>query len=238
MGNAKELPPVEAVEDFAGRLGIQFSNPLLLIRALTHSSYVNEYPEALEDNERLEFLGDAILDFVVGAWLYHRFPEMNEGDLTRMRAALVKTEQLAEFGREINIGAALRLGRGEEESGGRTRDAMLCAAFEALVGAQFLDSDVPAVEAFISPLLQNAVGLILSGRRDRDPKSMLQEWAQAQGFSAPDYQVVTESGPDHDKSFRVKVLIADEEYGTGHGHSKQSAGKAAAYAALQKMNIK
>lgn len=238
MGNAKEFPPVEAVEDFARRLGFQFSSPMLLSRALTHSSFMNEHPDALEDNERLEFLGDAILDFVVGAWLYHRFPEMNEGDLTRMRAALVKTEQLAEFGREINIGAALRLGRGEEESGGRTRDAMLCAAFEALVGAQYLDSGVPAVEGFISPILQNTVGLILSGRKDRDPKSMLQEWAQAQGYSAPDYQVVTESGPDHDKSFYVKVIIAGEEHGSGQGHSKQSAGKAAAAVALQKMNIK
>lgn len=229
---------MEALEEFTGRLGFQFSNPMLLSRALTHSSYMNEHPEALEDNERLEFLGDAILDFVVGAWLFHRFPEMNEGDLTRMRAALVKTEQLAEFGRDINIGAALRLGRGEEETGGRTRDAMLCAAFEALVGAQYLDSGVPAVERFISPILQNAVGYILSGRMDRDPKSMLQEWAQAQGFSAPDYHVVTESGPDHDKSFDVKVFIGDEEHGSGHGHSKQSAGKAAAIAALKNMNIK
>ena len=238
VGNADDFPPVEAVEDFAGRLGLQFSNPLLLSRALTHSSYMNEHPEALEDNERLEFLGDAILDFVVGTWLYHRFPEMNEGDLTRMRAALVKTEQLAEFGREINIGAPLRLGRGEEENGGRTRDAMLCATFEALVGALYLDSNVSAVEEFVSPLIQKAVGLILSGRKDRDPKSLLQEWAQAQGYSAPDYQVVTESGPDHDKSFFVKVVIDGIEYGSGYGHSKQSAGKAAALATLQKLNIK
>lgn len=238
MGNADDFPPVEAVEDFAGRLGLQFSNPLILSRALTHSSYMNEHPEALEDNERLEFLGDAILDFVVGAWLYHRFPEMNEGDLTRMRAALVKTEQLAEFGREINIGAALRLGRGEEENDGRTRDALLCATFEALVGALYLDSNVPAVEEFVSPLIQKAVGLILSGRKDRDPKSLLQEWAQGEGCSAPDYHVVTESGPDHDKSFFVKVFIDGKEYGSGAGHSKQSAGKAAAYAALKKMNIK
>lgn len=236
MSIAGEITASESPEEFTNRLGLQFSDSLLLSRSLTHSSYLNENPDALEDNERLEFLGDAVLDFVVGAWLYNRYPEMNEGNLTRMRSALVKTEQLADFGRDIHIGAVLRLGRGEEENGGRTRDAMLCAVFEALIGALFLDSGVLNVEQFISPLLDTATKRILRSNLDRDPKSQLQEWAQAQGFIAPEYRVVSESGPDHDKLFRVHVLIDGKNYGSGDGGSKQSASKDAARKALKKLN--
>src|SRR5512137_2077853 len=121
------------------RLGLPFKNLLLLTRSLTHRSYINEHPEALEDNERLEFLGDAVLDFVSGAWLYNHFPEMAEGELTRMRSALVRTEQLAEFARAISLGAAMRLGKGEIAAKGRERDVLLCATFEALVGALYLE---------------------------------------------------------------------------------------------------
>ncbi len=121
----------EPPADFARRLGLKFKNGLLLSRALTHRSYLNEHPEALEDNERLEFLGDAVLDFLVGAWLYNRFPEMREGELTRLRSALVRTEQLAEFAGQHGFGAAMRLGRGESQAGGRARQALLCATFEA-----------------------------------------------------------------------------------------------------------
>ena len=114
----------ETPQEFAQRLGLSFNDPLLLTRALTHRSYLNEHPEAVEDNERLEFLGDAVLDFLVGAWLYNRFPEMSEGNLTRLRSALVRTENLAEFAEEINMGNALLLGRGEDEAGGRARPAL------------------------------------------------------------------------------------------------------------------
>ena len=165
---------VESPQEFAERNALPFENLLLLNRALTHRSFLNENPGALEDNERLEFLGDAVLDFVVGAWLYHHFPEMAEGDLTRLRAALVKTSQLADFGQQIGIGKALRLGRGEEENGGRKRKAMLCAAFEALIGALCLDAGVEAVEVFTFPFLERAVVDILKEQSDRDPKSMLQ----------------------------------------------------------------
>lgn len=235
MDNNREFSAKETPQDFAVRVGLSFSDPLLLSRALTHSSYLNEFPDALEDNERLEFLGDAVLDFVVGVWLYNHYPEMSEGDLTRVRAALVRTEQLAKFGRQIDIGRALRLGRGEEESGGRHRDAMLCAVFEALIGAQTLDSGVSTVEDFMSPLLKKAAGEILVDRRDRDAKSLLQERVQAQGYSAPDYQVSSESGPDHDKSFEVNVSIKGTVYATGSGSSKQSASMSAAQNALEKL---
>ena len=137
----------ESPQDFARRLGLPFADNLLLSRALTHRSYINEHPDALEDNERLEFLGDAVLDFLVGAWLYNRFPEMAEGELTRMRSALVRTDQLAEFARQIDLGLALRLGRGELGGGGRERQAVLCAGFEALIGALYLNSGVSAVQS-------------------------------------------------------------------------------------------
>ena len=144
----------EPASDLSRRLGLRFSNLSMLTRALTHRSYVNENPNAVEDNERLEFLGDAVLDFIVGAWVYNRFPEMPEGDLTKMRSALVRNEQLAEFARHLNLGPALRLGRGEFASGGGQRDGLLGSAFEALIGALYLDSGLKAVEEFVKPLLE------------------------------------------------------------------------------------
>src|SRR5512136_1474202 len=126
--------PEESPLEFSQRMGVKFNNIGLLTRALTHRSYFNEHKDAIEDNERLEFLGDAVLDFMVAAWLYHRFPEMAEGQLTRLRAALVGNEQLAEFAQSINLGSAMRLGHGEAENGGRDRLHLLGSTFEALVG--------------------------------------------------------------------------------------------------------
>jgi ribonuclease-3 len=228
---------IESPRDFAKRLGLPITDFLLLSRALTHRSYLNEHPEALEDNERLEFLGDAVLDFVVGAWLYNRFPEMSEGDMTRLRAALVRTEQLAEFGESIAIGRALRLGRGEEDGGGRTRPAMLCASFEALVGALYLDAKIKGVEDFMACMLEAASERILVSQEDKDPKSRLQEWAQSQGFSAPVYRIISEEGPDHAKNFEVEVVINGQIYASGKGRSKQDASKDAARAVLLKLNL-
>ena len=228
-------PPAESPEDFSRRLNLPFKRYSLLRRALTHRSYLNEHPEALEDNERLEFLGDAVLDFMVGAWLYNRFPEMREGQLTQLRSALVRTEQLAEFARRIDLGAALRLGRGEGIGGGRRRQALLCGAFEALIGALYLDGDLDAVQAFIQPILEPAAEMILAERKDRDPKSLLQEIIQGQGYGPPRYRTVSASGPEHDKVFEVEVLVDDRVYGSGGGHSKRAAAKAAARAALKKL---
>ncbi len=226
---------VESPQDFAERNRLPINDISLLTRALTHRSYINEHPEALEDNERLEFLGDAVLDFVVGVWLYHHFPEMSEGDLTRLRAALVKTGQLAEFGRQIGVGGALRLGRGEEDNGGRNRNAMLCGAFEAVVGALCLDSDLRTVEAFIFPFLEEAVFDILQEQRDRDAKSLLQELVQSDGRPAPRYEVTSEYGPDHAKTFEVHVFDNGIVLGQGRGTSKQEASMAAAEDALRIM---
>lgn len=227
--------PAESPEDFAHRLDLPFRRFSLLRRALTHRSYLNEHPEALEDNERLEFLGDAVLDFMVGAWLYNRFPEMREGQLTQLRSALVRTEQLAEFARKIDLGAGLRLGRGEGIGGGRRRQALLCGAFEALIGALYLDAGLDSVEAFIRPILEPAAEMVLAEHKDRDPKSVLQEVVQGLGYGPPRYRTISDSGPEHDKVFDVEVLVNDIVYGGGSGHSKRAAAKSAAREALRRL---
>jgi len=233
QGEHREITPRE----LAQRLNLQFRDYLLLSRALTHRSYLNEHPEAIEDNERLEFLGDAILDFLVGAWLYNRFPEMAEGALTRLRSALVRTEQLAEFASEIGLGYAMRLGRGEAESGGRQRLALLCATFEAFIGALYLDQDIETVTQFMEPLLESVADQILTSGRFRDPKSQLQEWTQARGLGAPVYITVAATGPDHAKVFDVEVVVNGEVQGRGNGNSKQAAAKAAARAAMKVLGV-
>jgi len=236
MENQGNLP-VETPLKLAQRLGIKFKDKLLLSRSLTHRSYLNEHPEAVEDNERLEFLGDAVLDFLVGAWLYNRFPEMSEGSLTRLRSALVRTEQLAEFSKQVGLGKALRLGHGEEESGGRERQALLCATFEAFVGALYLDSGIDEVTDFLEPLLEAVADTVLSSGNIQDSKSKLQEWVQSKGNSAPVYQMISARGPDHSKLFEVEVLINGKKFGRGTGRSKQSAAKAAAQEALSLLGI-
>ncbi len=228
---------LESPLELAHRLNLNIRDTLLLSRALTHRSYLNEHLDALEDNERLEFLGDAVLDFVVGAWLYNRYPEMPEGDLTRMRSALVHTEQLAEFARGLNLGRAMRLGRGESQGGGRERSALLCDTFEALIGALYIDAGIDAVRSFISPLLEEASEEILANRLNEDPKSLFQEWAQSQGYPAPRYNTRSATGPDHSKEFTVDVEINGEVFGTGRGHSKQAAAKMAAQDALNQLGL-
>jgi ribonuclease-3 len=228
---------VESPVEFAQRVGLEFNSVLLLSRALTHRSYLNEHPEALEDNERLEFLGDAVLDFFVGAWLYNQFPEMKEGELTRLRSALVCTDQLAYFASQIDLGKAIRLGRGEAENGGRNRKALLCATFEALIGALYLDAGMKTVGQFIEPFLIPASNDILSHHKHEDPKSLLQEWVQAKGLHPPVYMTVAASGPEHDKTFEVEVFVDGEPICRGIGHSKQSAEKDAARKALNILGI-
>jgi ribonuclease-3 len=228
----------ESPQEFTQRLKLPFSNIGLLCRALTHRSYMNEHKDAVEDNERLEFLGDAILDFLVGAWLYNRFPEMAEGQLTRLRAALVGNQRLADFARKLEVGQAMRLGRGEAENGGRDRSVLLGSIFEAIVGALYLDGGIQPVREFVEPILETAVNEIMAARLDHDAKSMLQEWSQAQGFGPPVYRTVSDTGPDHDKCFTVEVWIDGQARGWGSGHSKQAAAKAAAKTAIDLIGVK
>jgi len=235
--NSQVSGTLESPQQLAQRLNLPFTDWMLLGRALTHRSYLNEHPEALEDNERLEFLGDAVLDFVVGAWLYNRYPEMPEGDLTRMRSALVHTEQLAYFAGLLNLGQAMRLGRGESQGGGRGRPALLCDTFEAVIGALYLHAGVDAVIQFISPLLEEAAEDVLANHKAEDPKSQFQEWAQAQGYTTPIYQTRSATGPDHSKKFDVDVLVNGNIYGSGSGSSKQAAAKMAAQNALERLGL-
>ncbi len=232
----EELIP-ESPAILAERLQLPFSNIFLLKRALTHRSYLNENPNTVEDNERLEFLGDAVLDFVVGAWVYHHCPEMAEGDLTRLRSALVRNEQLAAFARALQLGRGLRMGHGESVSGGRDRDGVLGSAFEAVVGALYLDSGLAAVEDFIAPMLDSVRDRVLVRSEIYDPKSRFQEWAQSQKLGTPRYVAVSAAGPDHAKIFEVEVRIKDQAYGKGSGSSKHTAALAAAQSALESIGL-
>jgi len=224
------------LDSFQRKLGHRFEDLSLLRRALTHPSYVNEHPEdEVGDNQRLEFLGDAVLDFVTGAWVYRRYPSFAEGRMTRLRAALVRTETLAQLARQIGIGERLRVGHGEDEAGGRERAANLCDAFEAVVGALYLDGGLAAVEPFVEPLIEPVAGAILAAETDRDAKSLLQEWSQATLKVTPRYRIVAEEGPDHAKTFVAEVLLGGDEQaaGRGTGHSKQAAEQAAAQEAWE-----
>ncbi len=224
------------LSDAEASLGLVFQDKTLLQRALTHRSFVNENREfPLEDNERLEFLGDAVLDFVSAEYLYHRFPEMDEGQLTSLRAALVRTETLADFASDIGLGAHIHLGRGEEESGGRARPAILCGCYEALVGALYLDHGLETTRAFVVQALKPAIPRILEGAIDKDAKSLLQELSQRYRQITPTYRTVSEGGADHAKVFTMAAMIGRETYGLGVGPSKRSAAQEAAQAALARL---
>ncbi|MCL7452331.1 MAG: ribonuclease III [Anaerolineae bacterium] len=217
-------------------LGIEFRDKSLLQRALTHRSYLNEHPEfPLEDNERLEFLGDAVLDFMTGEYLYHRFPELREGLLTSLRSVLVRRDTLARFARELGLGEYLLMGHGEIETGGRGRAATLCAAFEALVGALYLDQGLASVDKLLAPLVAPEVVRTLKDRSLKDAKSLLQELAQARTHQTPRYKTIAETGPDHAKEFTVQVTISGKVYGEGYGSNKQQAAQAAAQEALDRL---
>lgn len=217
-------------------IDLKFHNPALLTQALTHRSYINEHGITdTGDNERLEFLGDAVLDFLVGDMLYQRYPDLPEGDLTRLRAALVRTESLASLAQQMGLGEALRMGKGEETTGGRERQTNLCAVFESLVGALYLDQGLPAVQKFVTPQLDPLLEQIITAALDRDARSTLQEWSQAELNLTPFYRTVSATGPDHQKEFLVEVLIGDVVAGQGIGRSKQAGAQAAARSALENM---
>ncbi len=229
--------PMPAQSEFEKLLGIHFSKPQLLTIALTHSSFVNEYDGADEphDNERLEFLGDAVLDLVVADLLYNRYPHMAEGSLTQLRAALVKTESLAKFAEQVQLGDFLRFGVGEERSGGRERQSTLCHAFEAVIGAIYLDRGLAVVAQFLKPLLLEMLAEVLDKRLHLDARSELQERLQARRQPPPQYRVCETSGPEHDKRFRVEVGNGAAVLGSGVGKSKRAAAQAAARDALLRL---
>jgi ribonuclease-3 len=219
--------------ELEARLGHSFRNAALRETAMTHTSWVNEagQPER-SDNERLEFLGDAVLDLVVSDLLMRRFPDRREGDLSRARAALVSETGLAHVALALDLGRFILLGKGEERTGGRGRPSILANALEALMGAIYIDAGFDAAAAVASRLFESRIEEVDQHAR-LDYKSRLQERAQALWQTAPVYEVVAEEGPDHDKRFEVALSLAGRPYGRAVGRSKKEAEQGAAAAALE-----
>ena len=216
------------------RLDYQFSDPLLLERAVTHRSYANE--RGLPGHyERLEFLGDAVLGLVTAEWVFSRYPRRPEGELSRLKSSLVSARSLATYARRLDLGACLRVGVGEERSGGRSKSSLLADSLEAVFGAIYLDGGLSAVRPVIEGFLV-ALEEELDRRKARDFKTTLQELTQARGWDLPVYRVAQESGPDHDKRFRLECRVRGELLGIGEGKSKKVAQQVAARAALARLD--
>lgn len=230
------MQPGDSISDsipLAERLGYQFARPELLRVALTHPSYVADAPkEGSQNNQRLEFLGDAVLQLVLSRALFEKFPDCDEGTLTKARARLVNRRTLAEHGRTLGLGELLRMSRGEAAQGGRERASALADAFEAVVGAIFLDGGYEAVERFILARFHEALNGVRVIPVIENPKGELQEFLQAESPESPRYQVVSVTGPDHDREYECTVLFRGAELGRGRGKSKKAAESEAARNAL------
>ncbi|MGQ9550573.1 MAG: ribonuclease III [Roseiflexus sp.] len=229
----------KSIDELSGRLGVTFSDRRLLEQALTHSSFLNERVEErihLASNERLEFLGDAIINSLAARLVFERFPDAGEGDLTTWRTALIRTETLAGFAQRYDLGAYVLMARGEESSGARRRQALLADTFEAVVAALFLDQGLDAVQTFLLPLFEAELVSLRDRKLPVDYKSRLQALIQAERRVTPRYHEIDRSGPEHRPEFTVEVRAGDERLGTGKGPSKQAAEQAAARAALDALN--
>jgi ribonuclease III len=217
------------------KIGIFFTNEKLLIQAFTHSSYVNEHRRRPhEDNERLEFLGDAVLELTVSQYLFKKFPHMSEGELTKLRAAIVCEPSLVKFANALSFGELVLLGKGEELTGGRTRPALLADVFEAFIGALYLDQGMDAVMQFLGQTIfpkidEGAFSHVM------DFKSQLQELVQRDGIGVLEYSILEEKGPAHNKEFVSRVSLNGQALGIGIGKSKKEAEQHAAQMALQKL---
>jgi len=217
-------------------LGITFNEPSLLEQAVVHSSYINENPAfTLGHNERLEFLGDAILGYIAAEKLYQEFPDLTEGEMTKLRAALVRRDTLARMARGIRLGDFLLMGKGEEASGGRNKTPNLAGALEAVIAAVYLDRGVDIARELVLRLLDKEISKAISHGMSIDYKSRLQEIIQSRYQLAPVYRLVAEAGPDHDKIFTVEVMAGDSILGKGTGKSKKLAEKEAARLALDRL---
>ena len=224
------------MQELEKKLNYTFRDPNLLSEALSHSSYANEHRSAgLRSNERLEFLGDSVLGFVTAEFLFLQHPDLPEGDLTRIRAALVCEQSLYEVARKLDLGRYLKLGRGEEAGGGRERTSILADATEAVFAAVYLDGGIGAASTLIHRVLLDAEKEEVVEERRRDYKTALQELVQRQADQVLTYRMIGEEGPDHDKTFLAEVLLNGTQVGTGSGHSKKEAEQSAAKAALRKL---
>lgn len=231
FNNNNIIPPVNP-EQIEENIRYKFQNKDLLVQALIHRSFLNENPGIKESNERLEFLGDAILEFIVSEHLFKSFSTQAEGHLTAMRSKLVNTTALGGVAEKLNLGQALFMSRGEEKSGGRTSRALLANTTEAIIGAIYMDQGVGAANAFIHDhILINLEEIVKHSLKD--PKSLFQEYIQAAGLPAPVYKTISETGPDHSKEFIIEVWVDKAPYAKGNGSSKQLAAQSAAEEALK-----
>ncbi len=226
---SKLITPEERLTSLEQRLGLSFTVKDLALTAVTHKSYCNEHKDLpLEDNERLEYLGDAVVDLAIGHRLMERFPKANEGELSKLRALIVNEEGLGRLARALGVGEVLLLGRGEELTGGRDKVSLLADAFEAIIGALYLSDGMTAVMHFIDRVFAEALDGVAVGRQGQDYKSLLQEEGQSLFKVSPRYRVVGETGPDHEKIFEVEVSIGPETFARSTGRSKKEAEQAAA----------
>ncbi|MDW8145297.1 MAG: ribonuclease III [Roseiflexaceae bacterium] len=226
------------LDELCKRLNVTFSDQRLLQQALTHSSFLNERVEerlSFSSNERLEFLGDAIVNFLATKLVFERFPAAGEGDLTAWRSALIRTETLASFARRYELGSYVLLARGEELSGARQRPALLADAFEAVVAAIFIDQGLDAVQQFLLPLFEEALATLQQRGLPVDYKSKLQARIQAERGITPRYRMVERSGPEHQPEFTFEALAGDKSLGRGRGSSRQAAEQDAARVALDRL---
>jgi len=227
---------MEKFNDIQSNIGIIFKNPELLETALTHRSYLNEHQGAkLENNERLEYLGDAVLELIISDYIFRKYTDKAEGELTSIRSAVVRTESLAEESRELGIGENLKMSKGERDSGGKNKDYLLANAYEAVLGAIYLDSGIEECIKFVNRTLVPKIDHIVENHLFIDPKTQAQEIIQARYKTTPTYVIVKEEGPDHDKKFTVALLINKKEKAQGQGTSKQKAEESAALAAIEKI---
>lgn len=234
--------PAKDVTALEETINYSFSNKDFIVQALTHRSYLNENHDFhLSHNERLEFLGDAVLELVVTEYLYSNFPDKPEGEMTNWRAALVNTKMLARVSEELDVNSHLLLSKGETKSLGKARELILANALEAIIGAMYEDAGYGQAKVFIAEAILSHLDAVLENKLHIDPKSLLQEKTQEKYSITPHYDVLEESGPDHKKHFIVGVFIKEHQVGSGEGYSKQQAQVAAAQDAIEKnefLNLK
>lgn len=213
-----------------------FINEKLIQLAFIHRSYLNESKDAIESNERLEFLGDSILSFVVSEHLYKTYPDFDEGILTNLRSLVVNTKSLAKKAKKLEFGKHLMLSHGEEDSGGRENESILANTFESVIGALYLDQGIESVTTFLHKVLIPEIEEYVQKKVFKDPKSLLQEYIQARKQNSPLYRVLLEEGPAHAKQFTIGVFVGENQVGEGHGRSKQEAEEQAAEQALKNLD--
>lgn len=226
------------IKNFEKNINYYFNNKEIIKEALTHSSYANETQDNnVKFNERLEFLGDSVLSLVISNYLFKKFPDIPEGQLTKLRAKIVCEPSLADVARSIQLGDSLKLGRGEEITGGRTRTSILADGFEAVLAAIYIDNDFVTVEKFILDIMESKINQAVSGDLLLDYKTRLQEIIQSQTTKNLNYQLYDEKGPDHNKTFYVHVMLEDKILGSGKGSNKKEAEQQAAKEAIQEVDI-